>query len=408
MKLKVKLLPCLVIVVSSTVNAEVKTDGTVGTAGAMTVRNISGQILIPQSLGEIKGSNLFHSFKTFNINNGESAVFTGADNLRNVISRVTGGEVSHINGLLKSEVGHANFYFINPAGVTFGATAQIDVPAAFYVSTADKLKFADDSTFSATHLASSALTIAEPASFGFLGHSNNAVSVNGSTLTTLRQNLNVVAGNIAVKNSSIADETGNIRLTAVGRNDATVPIKSVAAIANGAIIIENSTLSVSGNGGGKISLQGGNIYIKNNSRLLANNTDVKNASFEQGVNIAAENLTINNSAMVVSAYSSGNAGTTTIKSDSLNILNGGVILSLAENSGEAGDIKIDTKKVLIDGQGSPTGISASTYSNGSGGTVKITSDRLSILNAGVIGSATVSSGDAGDVNIGSFPFGVMS
>jgi filamentous hemagglutinin family protein len=43
--------------------------------------------------------------------------------LKNVISRVTGGQVTTINGLLKSDIPNANFYFINPTGVTFGASA---------------------------------------------------------------------------------------------------------------------------------------------------------------------------------------------------------------------------------------------------------------------------------------------
>jgi filamentous hemagglutinin family protein len=123
---------------------------------------------IPQNLGTTKGGNLFHSFQTFNVNNGESATFTGSDSdLKNVISRVTGGEISKINGLLKSEIPNAAFYFINPAGVTFGANASVDVPAAFHVSTADKLNFSDGKEFSAVNPNASSLSIAKPESFGF-------------------------------------------------------------------------------------------------------------------------------------------------------------------------------------------------------------------------------------------------
>ena len=41
-----------------------------------------------------------------------------------MISRVTGGEVSTIDGTLASTVGQADLYFLNPAGVLLGQKAQ--------------------------------------------------------------------------------------------------------------------------------------------------------------------------------------------------------------------------------------------------------------------------------------------
>ena len=110
--------------------SDVQTDGSTGK-----VENLSGTMTIPQSLGKTVGSNLFHSFNKFSVNTGESATFTGANALKNVISRVTGGAPSVIDGLLKSTILNADFYFINPAGVTFNAGAQIDVPNGFHVIT---------------------------------------------------------------------------------------------------------------------------------------------------------------------------------------------------------------------------------------------------------------------------------
>ena len=111
----------------STAFADIVTDGTVGPAFA-----------VPESLGSRVGNNLFHSFQRLNLGNGEQATFSGSATISNVISRVTGGQASNIDGLLRSTVGVADFYFLNPAGVAFGANAQIDVPASFYVSTADE------------------------------------------------------------------------------------------------------------------------------------------------------------------------------------------------------------------------------------------------------------------------------
>jgi filamentous hemagglutinin family protein len=205
----------LTLLLCWSVRAEVVTDGSVGVK-----QSLSGQMIIPQDLGTTKGNNLFHSFKTFNISIDESATFTGSDNLKNVINRVTGGEVSKINGLLKSKVGQASFYFINPAGVTFGANSSVDVPAAFHVSTADKLKFANGSEFSAANPNPvSTLMVAEPASFGFVRTATHTgtISINGSQIALKpRQTLDLVANDISIKDNAVLKvPAGEIRIVAI-------------------------------------------------------------------------------------------------------------------------------------------------------------------------------------------------
>ena len=76
-----KLLPYFVILVSFSANAEVVTDGSLGA-----VQHFSGQFEIGQQLGSTVGNNLFHSFAQFNLQQGESATFTGDAALKNVIS----------------------------------------------------------------------------------------------------------------------------------------------------------------------------------------------------------------------------------------------------------------------------------------------------------------------------------
>ncbi|MBV5309312.1 filamentous hemagglutinin N-terminal domain-containing protein, partial [Chromatium okenii] len=125
--------------------AQITTDGTVGPRQTLT----GSDMQIGAELGSTRGNNLFHSFQTFDIPAGRSATFTGPDKIQNVISRVTGGKISNIDGQLRSKVGTADVYLINPSGVVMGANASVDVPAALHLSTADEVRFSDGSRYSA-------------------------------------------------------------------------------------------------------------------------------------------------------------------------------------------------------------------------------------------------------------------
>jgi filamentous hemagglutinin family protein len=107
--------------------AGVTTDGTVGPR----VQLGGPDFQIGAELGRRAGGNLFHSFERFSIGTGERATFSGPDDIRNVISRVTGGARSDIDGTLASTIPGADLYFLNPVGVLFGPNARLDVQGSF-------------------------------------------------------------------------------------------------------------------------------------------------------------------------------------------------------------------------------------------------------------------------------------
>ena len=108
----------LVVLPLLAARADVATDGTLGPRVTLSGADLN----VGAELGQVRGGNLFHSFERFNIDTGGRVTFTGPDGLRNVISRVTGGERSSINGTLASAIPGADFYLLNPAGILFGRT----------------------------------------------------------------------------------------------------------------------------------------------------------------------------------------------------------------------------------------------------------------------------------------------
>ncbi len=155
--------------------AQVTLDGTLGRAGALSGPNYQ----ITPDLGQQRGGNLFHSFGQFSINTGESATFSGPHSVSNIIGRVTGGQMSFIDGTIRSTIPGANLYLLNPAGMLFGENARLDVNGAFHASTADYVRLDDGGRFDARTPANSLLTVAPVAAFGFLGESPAPITLTG-------------------------------------------------------------------------------------------------------------------------------------------------------------------------------------------------------------------------------------
>jgi filamentous hemagglutinin family protein len=124
-------------------HAEVTFDGTLGPRGTL-----DGTIMeITADRGQIAGNNLFHSFSEFNVNTGQTANFSGPDNVQNIFGRVTGSNPTTIDGIISSSIPGANLFLMNPNGMMFGPNAQINISGSFHATTADYLSFGNQERF---------------------------------------------------------------------------------------------------------------------------------------------------------------------------------------------------------------------------------------------------------------------
>src|SRR6266550_7397987 len=253
--------------------AQIRTDGTLGRPAV----GLTGpSFLITEALGRLAGSNLFYSFQVFNVGNAESATFiTTTAGLTNLISQVTGGTPSQINGLVSVQSTNAtpNFFFINPAGVVFGKGAQIDVPAGFNVSTADYLKFSDGN-FYADPKAVSTLSSAAPEAFGFLGTTRAAVTINNNAnIGTPNTPFQIVAGDVTMDNATLQNQAGDVRVIAVGGGAAEIGLTGTSTLASGTLTLANggslNTMSAGSIPAGNITVAAGTLNISVGSGIYS-------------------------------------------------------------------------------------------------------------------------------------------
>ncbi|MEM9922802.1 MAG: filamentous hemagglutinin N-terminal domain-containing protein [Cyanobacteria bacterium P01_D01_bin.50] len=153
--------------------AQVASDGTTNT----TVNSTGNNFTILNGIQ--KGNNLFHSFKEFSIPTGGSATFQNYSAIVNIINRVTGGNVSNIDGLIKAN-GNANLFLINPAGIVFGENARLNIGGSFVGSTAESLLFEDGFNYSAiVSQATPLLTVSVPLGLQ-MGKQSGAIEIRGT------------------------------------------------------------------------------------------------------------------------------------------------------------------------------------------------------------------------------------
>ncbi|BDA67977.1 filamentous hemagglutinin family outer membrane protein [Calothrix sp. PCC 7716] len=102
------------------------------------------------------------------------------------------------------------------------------------------------------------------------------------------------------------------------------------------------------------------------------------------------------------AFNSGDAGNISVLSNQITALNGGNIGSATLGQGNAGNVIVNSKSIVLIGQSSayvPSSISVASLGAGDGGQAVINTSSLVARDGGEVNSSAVATGSAGDVTI---------
>ncbi|BAZ26645.1 filamentous hemagglutinin outer membrane protein [Kalymmatonema gypsitolerans NIES-4073] len=376
--------------------------------------------------GARRGGNLFHSFEQFSIPTGGSAYFNNAADIQNILTRVTGGSVSSIDGLIRAN-GTANLFLLNPNGILFGPNASLNVGGSFVTTTADAIGLANGDIFSANPgqpLPSQLLNV-NPNALFFNQMAAQAI-VNRSTAnnrTGLQvpsgQSLLLVGGNVQLEGGQIVSPGSRVELGAVA-GQGTVGLSGTAGewrlsfpdgVGRADISLSNSAgINVRAGGGGSITITTRNFSLSQGSRLRAGidqglgfvGAQAGNIQLDatEAINLA-DFSTISNQVLV---GGTGNGGNINITTGSLSLARVGQLVIVMAGQGNSGSVNITARDTIsFDGrsdffasgifnQVDPTGV-------GNAGNINITTGSLSLTRGASVISSTYGRGNTGSVNI---------
>ena len=388
---------------TSIAQAQVTSDNTTGTqvTNNGNVAEITG--------GETRGGNLFHSFQDFSVPTNNEAFFNNSNDIGNIFSRVTGGNISNIDGLIRAN-GSANLFLVNPAGIMFGQNARLSVGGSFYGSTADSILFEGGEFSAADTDTPPLLTINAPIGFNFRDNPGDISSDGASLRVNPEQTFALLGGNLNFDGGGIGGIGGNVELgglTASGTVDINEDgsFSFPESIARGDISLANSArIFVAGEEGGTVNINAQNLSLSSGSNILTGIRVDSGSPQAQAGDVVIDltgDLTMDNSQITNNNFGTGNAGNVMVNARNVSFTNGGEIISNNNGAGNIGDIVITaTGDISFDGASfGLSGISNffDEAATGDIGQINLTAQNLSLTDGGSITSIVAFNNNSGDI-----------
>ncbi|WP_199249898.1 filamentous hemagglutinin N-terminal domain-containing protein [[Phormidium] sp. ETS-05] len=382
--------------------------------------------------GAIRGSNLFHSFSEFNIGEGRGAYFSNPTGIDNIFNRVTGGNISQINGTL-GVLGNANLFFINPNGIVFGPNARLDLRGSFLGSTANSILFENGLVFSARHPeAPPLLTVSIPIGLQLRtpsGEAPGALQVNGTghsldianLISAPRsypdlqldgvnqadsglqvppgQTLALIGGEVAINGGILNANDGSIEISSVENGNIRIApdhdgwsfdYHGVETWGN-IRLSQQAFFNLNNRGNYSLFFHGDIISLDNNSLIIGNHTNI---SFQ-----AAKLTEIKNSLILSYNYAETENINQNILDNSHNVgsenLAANMISKIDETPVKPGNITINTGDFRI----FEGGLITTTFGGVAGGNLTISAREGAEVDGSFLAATTFGAGRGGDIQI---------
>jgi filamentous hemagglutinin family protein len=423
----------------------IETDGSLPGTSAGVIPGPGGLYEIGEAQGYRPGggTSLFHSFHTFQLGTGDTALFS-ADPLletRDIISRVTGGARSDIFGEIRSGVPGANLYLLNPNGFLFGPGSSLDVSGSFHASTAQSLGFAGGEIFEAAPGGSvPLLEVGAPSSFGLIGEGSGQITVQSTSLSA-PDALSLRADVVEIQSSDIAANQlvieGNQILVGEASELSTTGLDSFLHLLGGDVVVRGRLAAhrletQPGQDGGDIWIRGNSIEIVGPEPIDPDDTGSARVLTDGGagepsgwIRLEGGRIVLRDTILSTRGFSSADSGDVTIEAESL-LMEGSMIATSGGSPNRAGWIVIDVSEgfELVGGPGlfssnndgpaagimiraasvriaEDARIQASTFGTADAGAITLEVGSLRLETGGFINSSAglVATGNAGDVTI---------
>ncbi len=265
---------------------------------------------------------------------------------------------------------------MNPSGVMFGPNAALNIGGSFHVTTADFIRFADGGVFQANLANQTVLSVAPPSAFGFLAANPASITVLGSQLAVGEgQSISLVGGNVGVAGGSLAAPGGRVAIVSVGGpgeapfDPATqTPDLAIATGVRGGDVrlSEGARLeSLSFVRGGRIVIRGGRLVATDSEAAVINAGPVDGERVGIDVHVADDTVLV------------------------------GSLLATNTQGARGGDIAVTARSIAVDG----LGLGAFSSGPGTGGSIRLVAESISVLADGLIVSRGRGVGDAGPISI---------
>ena len=382
--------------------------------------------------GTTRGNNLFHSFEQFSVPQDTTASFNNAVEINNIFSRVTGNSISNIEGIIATQ-GTADLFLINSNGIIFGENAALNVGGSFLATTAENIRFADDTQFSTNATdAPPLLTVTAPVGLGLGTNPQDIINRSFAFdtfiedyvgLQVLPENtIALIGGNISIEGGIITANEGRIELGAVRGNERVDLASdrlgwkpSYENVRDFQDIEFNSSGFIFGEGevGTDIQVQGRNIDFTEGAQAIsvAFGSEAGNVVVNGSESVTIDGTDGEFSSGLfndVEETATGAGKTIAIETKQLTLLDGGQIFARTFGDGQGVSLKINAVESVIIQDGGivetdrvPSGLFSRVNpgATGNGGSITVETPKILVEGGGQISVSTLGKGTAGNLGL---------